>query len=191
MKAKSALISALSLIPAIHARCEDIVAEVANLGNLPYEKASSTVNSIIDQNRKLVATLVDQLRQSTFPADSKVCAIYLLGQLRPKDVNAAQVLLENIDFAAPRQDIQLSIGRWGKYPAQEALVNIGAPVASVTLDVYLPKETNALRRHLMCEVLQQVEGKEIAQNQIKQRLSHESDLTKQTNLEAALAELEK
>ena len=166
------------------------VAIAANLGKMPYKDASDAVNKIADQNRKLVAKLVEEIRQSGFPPDSKLCAIYLLGQLRPKDINAAQVLVDNIDFVAQQQDLRLNIARWGMYPAEEALSKIGMPAVEAILDIYLPKESNQLRLNLMCAVLQDVLGKEIGIIIVKQRLDKESDPLGKAHFELALKRLE-
>jgi len=166
------------------------VAIVSNLGKMPYIDASDAVNEIAGLNRELVARLVEEIRQSDFPPDSKLCAIYLLGQLRPKDINATQVLVDNIDFVAQQQDRRLNIARWGMYPAEEALGKIGMPAVEVILDIYLPKESNQLRLNLMCAVLQDVLGKEIGVTIVKQRLDKELDPLRKTNIELALKRLE-
>jgi len=170
---------------------QDSLVQATNLGKMSYKEASDSVNNIIDQNRKLVATLVGEIRQNDFPADSKLCAIYLLGELRPRDIGAVDALMENIDFVAPQYDMRIHTGRWGKYPAEEALGKIGMPAAHAALIFYLPKEENQLKRQLMCGVLYDALGKDIAITTLKQWITKESDPQKSANLELALNELEK
>ena len=170
---------------------QDALVQATNLGKMSYKEASDSVNNIIDQKTKLVATLVSEIRQSDFPADSKTCAFYLLGELRPNDINAVDALMQNIDFVATRGDIRISIARWGKYPAEEALGKIGMPVVHAALTFYLPKEENQLKRHLMCEVLYDALTPDIAIPTLKQWIAKESDPQKRANLELALKELEK
>lgn len=173
------------------AQAQDAATKIANLGQMSYNEASSTVDAIVNQNRQLASTLTKEIEQPNFPPDSKTCAIYLLGELHPRDISSIHALVENIDFAASRRDIGLTIGRWGTYPAQEALAKIGMPAVYVILRVYLPTENNQLRRHLMCSVLQGVLGKDLGTIAIKQKLDKESDSAKKLNLQAALQELQK
>jgi hypothetical protein len=189
---KHHLMFSLVLIVAVSTvHSQDVLVQATNLGKMSYKEASDSVNNIIDQNRKLVATLVGEIRQNDFPADSKLCAIYLLGELRPNDINAVDALMENIDYVATRGDIRISIARWGKYPAEEALEKIGMPAVHVALTFYLPKEENQLKRHLMCNVLQGALGEDIAITILKKWIAKESDPQKSANLELALKELEK
>jgi hypothetical protein len=176
-------------VPTVHS--QDALVQATNLGKMSYKEASDSVNGIIEQNRKLVVTLVGEIRQRDFPADSKLCAIYLLGELRPRDASAVDALMENIDFVATRGDIRLGIARWGKYPAEEALEKIGMPAVHVALTFYLPKEEDQLKRHLMCNVLQGALGEDNAITILKQWIAKESDPHKSANLELALRELEK
>ena len=173
------------------AQAQDAVTKIANLGQMSYNEASSAVKAVVNQNRQLAGTLTGEIEQPNFPPDSKTCAIYLLGELQPRDISSIRALAENIDFTASRRDIGLTIGRWGTYPAQEALVKIGMPAVYVILRVYLPTENNQLRRHLMCSVLRGVLGKDIGTVVLKQRLDKESEPIKKANLQAVLKELEK
>jgi hypothetical protein len=191
MKTRSTLLFLLALAVTFCAQAQDAATKIANLGQMSYNEASSTVDAIVNQNRQLASTLTKEIEQPNFPPDSKTCAIYLLGELHPRDISSIHALVENIDFAASRRDIGLTIGRWGTYPAQEALAKIGMPAVYVILRVYLPTENNQLRRHLMCSVLQGVLGKDLGTIAIKQKLDKESDSAKKLNLQAALQELQK
>jgi hypothetical protein len=191
MKTRSTLLFLLAIAVAFCAQAQDATKKITNLGQMSYNEASSTVDAVVDQKRQLAITLTKEIAQPNFPPDSKTCAIYLLGELCPRDISSIDALVENIDFVASRRDIGLTIGRWGTYPAQEALVRIGMPAVYVILRVYLPTENDQLRRRLMCSVLQAVLGKDIGTIILKQRLDKESEPTKKANLQAALQELEK
>lgn len=176
------------------------IATPPNFNEMSYGDADKAVyvilRSVLTKEKavgpEFVSGLVDQLRQGKLTDEKKVLVIYLLGGLRPKDTNSVEVLIENIDLKAPRMDLATDIPRWGPYPAQDALVRIGAPAIDPILN-HLPSEGNALRRHLMCGVLKDkhVESKEAATNQIKERLAVESNPSKRVNLELSLKELEK
>jgi hypothetical protein len=195
----------LFLLPLPHANGlatnVNYIATPPNFGEMSYDDANTAINEIVDSvvatkiksvGPNFVIGLVDQLRRGGLDDEKKVLVIYLLGCLRPKDTNSVEVLIEHIDLKAPRLDPKFDIARWGFYPAQDALVRIGAPAIDPILH-HLPDEGNALRRHLMCGVLKDkhVEGKEAATNQIKERLAVESNPIKRVNLELSLTEIEK
>jgi hypothetical protein len=170
-----------------------------NFAQMSYGDADKAVNELIrsvlvirpkSASPEFVSGLVNQLRQVKLTDEKKVLVIYLLGIAGPKDADSVEVLIENIDLKAPRMDMAYDIPRWGPYPAQDALVRIGVPAIDPILR-HLPDEGNELRRHLMCGVLKSVEHKETAIDQLKQRLTLESNPKKQTNLELSLQELEK
>ncbi len=114
----------LAVLPRVQADDAD---KVATLGKMPFNKASSTVDAIVAQNQQLVFTLAREIKQPNFPPDSKTCAIYLLGELRPTNLNAIQTLVENIDFVASPREPALRIARWGTYPAQERWSKLDFP----------------------------------------------------------------
>jgi hypothetical protein len=177
----------------------DCTTNPPDFSKLSYEAASDAVNfendSILSTHEKkicpeYITNLANEIQQGNISDEKRVLGIWLLGSLRPNDTNSVEVLIKYIDLRASRFDPKTRIRRWGDYPAEEALIKIGEPTVNPLLS-YLPNEINGLRRHLMCEVLRRVEGKENAQGQIKQRLAAESDLTRQANLKAALKEFEK
>lgn len=181
-----------------------------DFGNLSSQEADKAVmledTDILLHKTKTVCAeyftnLVDQIRRGKLKNENEVLAIWLLGELRPRDTNSIETLIDIIDFKALKFDPATRVSRWGSYPAQEALIRIGTPVVNPVLQ-HLRGESNELRRHLMCDVLIQVEGKKgthfnasdgkaIARVQIKQQADAESDPTKHRNLEAALKELDK
>jgi len=180
------------------------------LETMPYQQASDAVSEellhiqAIKSKRigpEYITNIVTMLRRGKLDVDTRVLAIYLLGELHPDDTNSVTVLIENIDLKAVKIDPPGSSARWGQYPAQEALIKIGRPTVDLILQV-LPNETKELRRYLMCDALVKIEGwnkpdfnkaegQKIVQAQINEKLASESDPIKRTNLELALKEAAK
>jgi hypothetical protein len=153
----------------------------------PSEEMSRAVDKVIECYDLVVADVLNQLRDYQLSSEAKVYAIYLLGRLRASA--AVTILLDNIAFKATKVDPKGGIGRWGMYPAQEALVRIGTPAVNMILD-RLPSEREELRRKLMCSVISDVEGKAFAKLAIKIRFDEESDPANKENLQLALKYLE-
>lgn len=147
------------------------------------EKLDQTVEQIVSTHRQVSADAIRQLRDGNLSDDGKLYAVYLLGELRA--TAAVTTLLENIDLKATRGDLKGGIGRWGMYPAQEALSKVGTPAVQMILDL-LPAERSELRRQLMCMVITDVEGKEFGGTLVKLRLEQEADPSRRANLELAL-----
>ena len=98
-----------------------------DFSKLSYEEASKAVNSITSQNRQIVTDLLHQIVHGSLTPEAKTFALYLLGEMRSRDAYAVTVLIDNIDFKTPRVDNEWRVGRWGTYPAQEALVKTRSP----------------------------------------------------------------
>lgn len=175
-----------------------------NFLTLHYEEASAAVDIVEKLNLKpsseYISQILFQIRNHNISNEGKIFAIYLLGCLCTTNSGAIQILIDNVDLKALHLDPALRIRRFGDYPAEEALLKIGQPSVYLILQD-LPKETNAFRIHLLCDVLVRVEsqkpnlnvvaGKSVAQKQIKDMLLDEKDSTRRINLTAALKELEK
>ena len=133
--------------------------------------------------REITTNIIGQLRNAGLPNEGKVYAIYLLGELRAAP--ATNILIENIDLKATKVDRKGAIGRWGPYPAQEALVKIGTPAVNMVLDK-LPTEQNDLRRQLMCAVISDAVGRRVADAMLRFRYEEERDPSNRANIEAAI-----
>ncbi len=151
------------------------------------EETDKAVDQVVKTYHDALANVIGQLRDGNLANEGKVHAIYLLGQLRA--TASVAVLIDNIDLKARKVDPKGGIGRWGMYPAQEALAKIGNPAVNMILDK-LPAEKVELRRKLMCFVLSDVEGKNFSRLLLKLRLEEEKDQAKRGNWERALAVLE-
>ena len=111
-------------------------------------------NAVIEAYYRTTENLLGQLRRAR-TNEQKTIVIYLLGELRAKAAIADLVAI--IDFRAAYFDLKTGFARWGEYPAQQALAEIGSPCLSPVLHA-LGKEKNELRRQLLVKVLQDVYG---------------------------------
>src|SRR6266446_4707465 len=129
---------------------KEYVVKIPDFRAQPSENMSQSVDQAVKSYHEIIADLMGQLRQGGLSNEGKVYDIYLLGQLRATE--AVTILIGNIDFKASKVDPKGGIGRWGMYPAHEALSKVGAPAVNMILDK-LASERNDLRRKLMCFVI--------------------------------------
>ena len=148
---------------------------------------SAEVDKAVQAYSGVTNEIIAQVQRGHLPNEGMLYAIVLLGQLRA--ANAATVLIEKIDFKPAKKDTSGGIGRWGPYPAQEALVKIGTPAVNMVLDK-LPTEQNDLRRQLMCSVISDAVGKRVADAMLRFRYEEEHDAAHRANLEAAIRVLQ-
>ena len=171
----------------IMSNTKEYATKIPDFGAPPSESMSKGVDHVVDTYHEMVAEVMSQLSQDNLSNEGKVYAIYLLGQLRA--TKSVPILIENIDLVAPRVDTKGAIGRWGMYPAQEALSKIGKPAVNMIVDM-LPDEKNELRRKLMCFVLADVDGAEVAKFNLSRALATESEPVRKGNLQSAQMILE-
>jgi hypothetical protein len=161
MKRKLICIPILLLIALLNTIGQD--AAITNLPPdftkmLSYREMNAALNAVEDlkptATPEYVSNLVFQIKQENASDEAKVYAVFLLGKLGATNADAIKILIDKIDLKAPPQ-IALRLPPWGQYPAEEALIKVGQPVIEPILN-HLPKETNELRRQLMCDVLKQV-----------------------------------
>lgn len=197
MKKYISLFCLLNVTLVVHALDLPCVTNPPDFSKLSWEDARSA--SVDEQFKNVcrpayITNLFNQVRSGKLNPDNEALAIDLLGKLRPTNSCIIEFFIQNIDFERKRFDKPGGPSTELKYPCEQALMNIGLPVVNPILN-HLTTETNELRRHLMCEVLAFVNkpvnssilvGKKTAQNLIKQKFADT-----QTNLEAALRELEK
>jgi hypothetical protein len=167
---------------------KEYVVKIPDFRTQASENMSDTVDQAVKSYREIIDNIMGQLHQGGISNESKTYTVYMLGQLRA--VEAVTVLLENIDLKASKVDPKGGIGRWGMYPAQEALSKIGQPAVNMILDK-LPTERDELRRKLMCYVISDVEGKDFGKILVKLRIDQEQDPIRKGHLELALKILER
>lgn len=162
---------------------KDYVVTIPDFRARPSEQMDGVVNNAVKSYHDIGNDLAGQLGESGLDPESKTYAIYLAGQLHA--VGAVSILIANIDFKATKVDPKGGIGRWGMYPAQEALSKIGSPSVNMILDL-LADESQELRRKLMCFVISDVHGKDLAKMLVKGRYEGERDPAKKARLDDAL-----
>jgi len=203
----------LSLVIAFGLRAQDFqlyscATNPPDFSKLSYHEAEEAGFSEADQiaigAKKIcpeyITNLVNELQNGRLDDNRKALAIHLMGSLCPTDTNSIEVLIKYIDLKDTNLVSKTRTALWGAYPAEEALVCIGKPSVNPILQ-HLPNETYELRRHLMCEALVLIEGKNDAMfnesdgkakvhGQITNLLAAESDSSKKANLELALKGVE-
>ena len=153
--------------------------EIPSFKLLDATTTEKRVGETITAYNDAIRDIVNQLNQNGLSNEAKVYCIYLLGQLHAAE--GVSVLIDKIETEANKVDPKDRIGRWGKYPAQEALAKIGKSAANAILEK-LGQENNELRRNLMVLVIIDVEGKEIGKIRIQKALEIESNVTAKGNL---------
>jgi HEAT repeat protein len=146
------------------------------------EGADKAADGAIQAHYGAVANLIAQLRGAK-TNDGKLYVIYLLGVLRAQA--AVRDLVKIIDFKAERVDPKASIGRWGPYPAQEALSKIGLASVEPILQA-LGKEENDTRRKLMLMVLLDCYGKDVSRF-VLEKAAHSAPAEAKAKYEKAIS----
>jgi hypothetical protein len=184
-----AMIACLSLLLCLagntNVAAKDIRISVPDFTAASEKEGDEAAAKILESYGKVTGALIDQMTDPKSSANAKTLAAYLLGELRAS--RAVPTLADNIDLKAPRIDPKTSIGRWGEYPAQEALQKIGKPAAAEVLRRLLT-EDKELRRKLMVGVIRGVYGDDLGRLFIKNRLAKETDPMHKDNLNLALKE---
>lgn len=171
-------------VPLAKAQEKATIQPKMDLTKLTLEKRNVLTNRLVDERYRLIGKLINQLdRLQKEGGEGKEHIIYLLGMYRVAD--AVELLADMIDFKATIVDLKCREGRWGLYPAQEALVKIGKPAANEVLG-RIASEAGPGRRELMCMVIRAVDGKKIGRLRITWLLEKEKNSTRRANLQAAL-----
>jgi len=134
------------------------ILDVPVFDSVSRAKADEAVDRIVAEHQKLVMTLIAQLRTAKTD-EAKIYVVYTLGTLRAKQ--AVGDLVRIIDLEAKGYGPGPRIGRWGPYPAQEALSKIGSPSVG-PLVTLLGTDKDKTRRKLMLMVLVDVLQKDVA-----------------------------
>ncbi|HBI46360.1 MAG TPA: hypothetical protein DDY78_26440 [Planctomycetales bacterium] len=178
-----ALLTSLTMKTNVSAK--DFRISVPDFTATSEKEGDEAAAQVLKSYGKVTGELIDQMRDRNSSANAKTLAAYLLGELRAS--RAVWTLADNIDLKAPRIDPKFSIGRWGEFPAQEALHKIGVPAAAEVLRRLLT-EQNELRRKLMVKVIRGVYGDDLGRLFVQNRLAKETDPMHKENLNLALKE---
>lgn len=164
---------------------KDILFSIPDFTTASEKQGDDAAAQLLQSFDKLTGELIRQLEDHKSSANAKTLAAYLLGELSAR--RAVGILADNIDLKAPRVDLKDREGRWGEYPAQEALHKIGVPAAAEVV-VRLRTEKNELRRKLMVGVIRGVYGDDLGRVFVQKRLDKEADPLHKENLTLALKE---
>lgn len=184
-----ALVAIIALLMSLSANTsvatKDFRFSVPDFTSATEKEGDEAAAQILESYEKVTGVLIRQVEDHKSSANAKTLAAYLLGELRA--YRAVTTLAENIDMKAPRIDPKVRIGRWGEFPAQEALLKIGIPAAAEVF-VRLRTEQNPLRRELMVRVIRGVYGDDLGRLFFQNRLAKENDPMHKQNLNLALKE---
>jgi hypothetical protein len=157
--------------------------QIPDFRTTPAAALSAEVDRASQGYTDAVNAVLTQVQDGGLSEEGMLYAIVLLGQLRA--ATAASTLVEHIDFKPARKDTSGGIGRWGPYPAQQALVKIGLPAVNVVLD-QLPAEGRELQRELLYAVLTDALGKKVADAMVRVRFEEEQNPARRANLQAVI-----
>jgi hypothetical protein len=87
------------------------------------KEADEATTQVVKSYDQIVVELMSQIQKEKATREGLVYCVYLLGEFRA--LRAVSLLVDHIDLEATRIDPKLRKGRWGVYPAEEALVKIG------------------------------------------------------------------
>ncbi|MHC4260118.1 MAG: HEAT repeat domain-containing protein [Planctomycetota bacterium] len=97
------------------------------------DETDEMVDKIVRTQYETVSELIMAIAEPNVANMRKVKIIYALGELRA--YHATSILIKNINLVAERPDIRVGIGRWGQYPAREALVKIGPYASRMIMEI--------------------------------------------------------
>jgi len=165
---------------------KEIMELMGQLDQMDERSMMQLLSDIDNQRNDLLAILVKYLGKGD-SSNVQAASIYLIGRHRLS--NGVTTLYQWIDFepnGGPRKKSPKPL--WDKYPALEALINIGRPSIPLALDL-LANEQAKLRRDLALKVMVYVEDAEIAKLILNRAFENENDPIKKSNLEDALMRL--
>ncbi len=184
-----ALIALIALLMSLAANAnvatKDFRFSVPDFTAASEKEGDEAAAQVLESYEKVTGELIRQMENPKASANAKTLAAYLLGELRA--YRAVTTLADNIDLKAPRIDPKDRKGRWGEFPAQEALHKIGIPAAAEVV-VKLRIEQNKLRRELMVRVIRGVYGDDFGRRFVQNQLTKETDPMHKQNLNLALQE---
>ncbi|MFN2199614.1 MAG: HEAT repeat domain-containing protein [Caldilineaceae bacterium] len=142
--------------------------------------------SKVDEERRQLLGVLMQYLGSSPSRDVRAAAAYLIGRHRLSE--GAPALVESIGLDARYPPMKGPEPLWERYPAMEALINIGKPAVRPCIGL-LATEDDHVRRYLAIKVVRYVEGPQISEFVLKQAQAIEGDSAKRARLEDALVQL--
>jgi hypothetical protein len=163
---------------------EQIMTLMRKLDRLSTKDQMKLLSEAHAQRQELTLTLLKALEDES-SHETQLAAIYLMGCHRL--IEGVQDLVQRIDFKSVVGKIR-PMPIWSEFPSLDALINIGRPVISATLEL-LATESDDLRRDLAVKVIRYVEDSEIAQLILERAHMNEPDADRKTKLKDALRRL--
>ena len=158
-----------------------------NLDTLDERSRMELLSQVDEQRQELLLILLKYLDTSC-SVNVQAAAIYLMGRHRLSE--GIEELIRRIDFDAGENLLLSALPLWDRYPAMEALINIGQPAVPAAVEL-LAKDMNDLRRDLAVKVIRYVEDAEIARFILARAQSNEPDQNRKANLQDAIGRLDK
>lgn len=166
---------------------QEVMELMRELDTLDERSLMKHLSKVDEQRNELLGVLLKHLGTSS-SINVQAAVIYLIGRHRLSD--GVGELIKRIDFDTGGQPKRGARPLWERYPAMEALITIGRPTVSATVEL-LATDTNDLRRNLAVKVVRYVEDAEVARFILEQAHASESDPSRKANLKDALLRLER
>jgi HEAT repeat protein len=166
---------------------KEIADLMTKLDSLDDNARMRLLSSVDSQRSELLGVLLRHLGTSQ-SKNVQAAAIYLIG--RHHLVDGVPELIKWIDFAPGGPRIPEPEPLWEKYPAMEALINIGRPSVAPAIEL-LATDSNDLRRSLAVKVLRYVETPDVAKFILQKSQDSAADEGRKSMLVDALSRLDK
>jgi hypothetical protein len=143
-------------------------------------------NDLYEWHTEVAQALANQIKSPQSSREAKASAMYFLGSLQVK--SAAPLLVENIDFEDPNHALNKRIWMWGRFPAADALVNLGTSAIPSIVDG-LSNTDKKDRRSMLFETLGGIlVYPECTEAFLSKEIDKQPDPVKQARLQSALAD---
>jgi len=160
---------------------------LADYRTMPEDEADQMTMAMLKTYSAATSELIRQLHVRNMPNMAKVKIIYLLGELRV--LVATGVLIENINLTAERMDPKTRIARWGRHPAQEALVKIGPYASRMIMNIIGSPKFDEAKLDGYAAVLVVIESPRYALMKLQDRGAEAKDETLRGQCEAVVARI--
>lgn len=152
------------------------------------ERSRMEILSQVDEQRQELLLILLKYLDTSYSVNIQAAAIYLMGRYRLSE--GIEELIQRIDFDAGENLLLSALPLWDRYPAMEALINIGQPAVPAAVEL-LAKDMNDLRRDLAVKVIRYVGDAGIAGFILTRALATETDPNRKANLQDAINRLAK
>lgn len=165
---------------------QELMDLIKQLDELDRHSRMRLISRVDEQRHELLGILLKQLGTST-SKNVQAAVIYFIGRHRLSE--GVQDLIQWIDFDAGHSKKIRPLPLWDKYPAMEALINIGRPAVPKAIEL-LATDTVDIRRDLAVKVIRYVEDADLAEFIVQRAYAEEKDSVRKANFKDALSRLE-